>query len=58
MEDVYKMKYMVDSIDLISIVTMLKIVPKKYSTNTVKVAKGKYKLPTTIKQAIKKISNG
>lgn len=47
-----------DSIDFISIVTMLKLVPKKYRTNTVKVAKGKYKLPVTLKEAIKKVRNG
>lgn len=49
---------MIDTIDFAGIVTMLRIVPKKYSTNNVKVARGKYKLPTNIKQAIKKISNG
>jgi hypothetical protein len=47
-----------NSIDFQAIITMLKIIPKKYRSNTVKVAKGKYKLPTTIKEAIKKVSNG
>lgn len=47
-----------NSINIEDIVAMLKILPKKYKTNTIKVAEGKYKLPTTIKQAIKKISNG
>jgi len=37
---------------------MLKIVPKEYKTNNIKVARGKYKLPTTIKQLIKKLANG
>ena len=49
---------MSNSIDFSTIVTMLKLVPKKYRTDTVKVAKGKYKLPLTLKEAIKKVRNG
>ena len=49
---------MIDTIDFQAIVTMLRILPKKYRTNTVKVAKGKYKLPITLKEAIKKVRNG
>jgi len=58
MEDVYKMKYMIDSIDFAGIVTILKNLPKKYHTGRIKVARGKYKLPTTFREAIKKITNG
>ena len=49
---------MTQTIDIEGIVTMLKIVPKEYKTNNIKVAKGKYKLPTTIRQLIKKLANG
>jgi hypothetical protein len=45
-------------ISLEGIVTMMKILPKQYDTATIKVAKGKYKLPTTIKQLFKKLKNG
>lgn len=47
-----------NNIDFQAIVTMLRIIPKKYKTDIVKVASGKYKLPLTVKQAIKKIRNG
>lgn len=37
---------------------MLKVLPKQYDTPAIKVAKGKNKLPTTIKEVIKKFKNG
>jgi hypothetical protein len=46
-----------DSIDFISIVKMLKFVPKKYKTKNIRIARGQYKLPTSLKQLIKKIIN-
>ena len=49
---------MIHNIDIESIVTMMKIRPKKYKSNTIKIATGKYKLPLTFKQMLKKISNG
>jgi hypothetical protein len=55
---VNNVKHMIQNIDIESIVTILKVLPKKHHTNNIKVAKGKYKLPTTFKQLIKKISNG
>lgn len=45
------------NIDISFIVTMLRELPSKYNTPTMKVAKGKYKLPTTFKGLIKKIIN-
>ncbi len=45
-------------INLEGIVTMMKILPKQYDTETIKIAKGKYKLLTTIKQLFKKLKNG
>jgi hypothetical protein len=53
-----KNKIMTQNIDIQEIVTMLKILPKQYDTPTIKVAKGKNKLPTTIKEVIKKFKNG
>jgi hypothetical protein len=49
---------MVQNINIEGIVTILKILPKQYDTPTIKVAKGKNKLPTTIKEVIKKFRNG
>lgn len=45
-------------IDFISISELLKIVPKKYWTNNIKIAKGKYKMVTTVKELVKKVKNG
>ena len=49
---------MTQNIDIAGIVTMMKMLPKQYNTPTIKVAKGKNKLPTTIKEVIKKFKNG
>jgi hypothetical protein len=49
---------MEQTISLEGIVTMMKMLPKQYDTETIKIAKGKYKLPTTLKQLIKKLKNG
>ncbi len=49
---------MTQNIDIQGIVTMMKMLPKQYNTPTIKVAKGKNKLPTTIKEVIKKFRNG
>ena len=49
---------MEQTISLEGIVTMMQMLPKQYDTEIIKIAKGKYKLPTTLKQLIKKIKNG
>jgi hypothetical protein len=49
---------MTHNINIEGIVTILKILPKQYNTPTIKVAKGKNKLPTSIKEIIKKFKNG
>ena len=49
----------IQNIDIEGIVTIMKMLPnKKYDTPTIKIAKGKNKLPTTIKQVIKKFRDG
>ena len=55
---VYKNTHMTQNINIEEIVTMLKILPKQYNTPTIKAARGKNKLPTTIKEVIKKFKNG
>jgi hypothetical protein len=45
------------TIDFKNIEVMLKLVPKKYKTDNIRVARGKYKLPVTFKQLIKRIIN-
>jgi hypothetical protein len=54
----FKITHMTQNINIEEIVTMLKILPKQYDTPAIKVAKGKNKLPTTIKEIIKKFKNG
>lgn len=49
---------MEQNINIEFIVTTLKLVPKQYSTPAIKLAKGKNKLPTTLKQVFKKLRNG
>jgi hypothetical protein len=49
---------MTQTINIESIVTMMRMLPKQYDTEAIKVAKGKYKLPTTIGTLIKKLKNG
>lgn len=49
---------MTHNIDIETIVTMLGIVPQKYYTNNISIAKGKYKLPKTLMERFKKIANG
>jgi hypothetical protein len=49
---------MTHSIDIETIVTMLGMVPKKYHTNNIAIAKGKYQLPKTLMERFKKIANG
>jgi hypothetical protein len=49
---------MTHNINIEEIVTIMKILPKQYDTPLIKVAKGKYKLPTTFKEIIKKFKNG
>jgi hypothetical protein len=48
----------IQNIDIKGIVTMMQIMPKEYDTKTVKIAKGKYQLPTNIGSIIKKLKNG
>ena len=49
---------MIQNIDIEGIVTMMKMLPKQYNTPAIKVAKGKNKLPTTLREIIKKFKNG
>jgi len=49
---------MIQNIDIEGIVTIMRQLPKKYNTPAIKVAKGKNKLPTTLKEIIKKFRNG
>lgn len=49
---------MTQTIDIESIVTMMRMLPKQYDTEVIKVARGKHKLPTTIGTLIKKLKNG
>ena len=47
------------TINIEAIVTMLNALPaSKYDTDRIKVARGKWKLPTSIKQIFKKLKNG
>lgn len=54
----YKINTMTQTIDIESIVTMMRMLPKQYDTEVIKVARGKHKLPTTIGTLIKKLKNG
>jgi len=54
----FKNTHMTQNINIENIVTMMKMLPKQYDTPAIKVAKGKNKLPTTIKEVIKKFKNG
>jgi hypothetical protein len=49
---------MTQNINIEEIVTILKILPKQYNTPTIKAATGTNKLPTSIKEVIKKFKNG
>ena len=49
---------MTQNIDIEGIVTIMKMLPKQYNTPLIKVSKGKNKLPTTLREIIKKFRNG
>jgi hypothetical protein len=49
---------MTQIINIEGIVTIMRMLPKQYDTPAIKVAKGKNKLPTTLKEIIKKFRNG
>jgi len=49
---------MIQTINIESIVTMMRMLPKQYDTKVIKVARGKHKLPTTIGTLIKRLKNG
>jgi hypothetical protein len=49
---------MTQNIDIKSIVTMMRMLPKEYTSQHIKVAKGKYQLPTNLGSLIKKLKNG
>jgi uncharacterized radical SAM superfamily Fe-S cluster-containing enzyme len=49
---------MIQNINIKEIVTMMRIMPKEHNTETIKIAKGKYQLPTNIGSIIKKLKNG
>lgn len=49
---------MIQNIDIKGIITMMKMVPKKYDTTVIKIARGKFDRPTTLTGHIKKLING
>lgn len=49
---------MIQNIDIKQIVTMMRILPKQYDTESIKIARGKYQLPTNVGSIIKKLRNG
>jgi hypothetical protein len=49
---------MTQTINIEGIVTMMRMLPKQYDTPTIKIARGKHKLPTTIGTLIKRLKNG
>jgi hypothetical protein len=49
---------MIQNIDIKDIVTMMRILPKQYDTNNIKIARGKFQLPTTVGGLLKKLKNG
>jgi len=49
---------MIQNINIEFIVTMMKILPKQYDTKAIKIARGKYKLPTNLGGILKKLNNG
>ena len=46
------------NINIEFIVTTLKMMPAKYNTPAIKIAKGRFIIPTSIKQIFKKFKNG
>ena len=59
MEPLFKNNNMEHTINIEAIVTMLNALPaSKHDTDRIKVARGKWKLPTSIKQLFKKLKNG
>jgi len=49
---------MTQTINIDFIVTMMKILPKQYDTKTIKIARGKYKLPINLGGLLKKLNHG
>lgn len=49
---------MEQNINIEFIVTTLKLVSRKHSTNTIQIAKGRWELPTKLKHLFKKLRNG
>ena len=49
---------MIQNIDIKQIVTMMRVLPKQYDTESIKIARGKYQLPTSVGSIIKKLRNG
>ena len=49
---------MTHNINIKEIVTMMRVLPKQYNTENIKIARGKYQLPTNIGSIIKKLKNG
>ena len=49
---------MTQNIDIKQIVTMMRVLPKQYDTENIKIARGKYQLPTNVGSIIKKLRNG
>jgi hypothetical protein len=49
---------MIHNINIKEIVTMMRVLPKQYDTENIKIARGKYQLPTSVGSIIKKLRNG
>ena len=49
---------MIQTIDIKEIVTIMRVLPKQYDTENIKIARGKYQLPTSVGSIIKKLRNG
>jgi hypothetical protein len=48
----------IHKIDIESTITLLKDLPMKYTSPSIKIARGKWKLATNWKKMIKKVKNG
>ena len=47
-----------NNINIEAVVIMMRMLPKQYDTPTIKIARGKHKLPTTVGGLLKKLNNG
>jgi hypothetical protein len=49
---------MIQNINIENIVIMMRALPEKYDTPRIKIARGRFKKPTTLKERIKKLIHG